>query len=42
VGGIAGDDLAGKVHRVEQVFDLGDLGGVVRYRDLVDDHLLTV
>jgi hypothetical protein len=40
--GIGGNDLTGQVATVEQLAELGDLGGVLGNRDLGDDHLLTV
>jgi len=42
VGGIAGDDGAGQVHRIQQLPDLGDLVGVLGDGVLGDDHLLLV
>ena len=42
VGGVAGDDGAVQVHRVQQVLDLGDLVGVLGDGVLGDDDLLLV
>ena len=42
MGGVAGDDRVGQVHRVQQVLDLGDLIGVLGDGVLGDDHLLLV
>ena len=40
--GVAGDDGAGQVHRIQQFPDLGDLVGVLGDGVLGDDHLVLV
>ena len=42
VGGVGGDDRVPQVHAVQQLPDLGRLGGVVRDPDLGDNRLLLV
>jgi hypothetical protein len=42
VGGVGGHDRVPQVHVPEQLFYLGDLGGVIGDPDLADDHLLAV